>query len=608
MKKWLHTAMSSIVSIRMQLQERACCGVPCRMPLILGESISSYPGAPWHGRSLSSCKTSIHGLLTCSLTWHLNPLDSCNPWCLKRSLCSKQQRGKAWKCTPSSLVQMADLSTNEIQEITSESNTIQGSEEKQSAKLKKKVAMWVGYVGTHYKGLQMQRGPNSGQVHSLCTVISMKMEVPIAAWVNDFDGITLAESINMHLPPFIRIFGIVPVTRSFRARHDCCTRTYNYLLPAAIIGIQADTSPLEVEECVEKFQSILGSFKGKHAYHNYTIRRLYRCFSQKPFVSRQVYDKRCIDLADDPIIEAYPQVPADGELVNLEADMLDEDEEPSDDVAMLLTHELADDMLNTFAEDCKGEFQKPSESTNATLGTDVTGRRAWWLPTPDEADKVVSSHFRSVISCTCAMPEIFRGARFIRISITGNSFMVHQIRKMIGTAVAVFMDLLPPDTIPISLARHARVVLPLAPSDGLILASNSFTPFRIPSFHLKSNSASGSAQQSKRQDLPRLEMSKAIADRVDSFNQEVLMPEIGPLVSEAAPTWSAWIENLERNAKIPESEFAQVRAAWVEWREHTVRLRQMRMQIDKEWVVLPETGLDMSKPSYVGTDIGSVQI
>jgi tRNA U38,U39,U40 pseudouridine synthase TruA len=49
--------------------------------------------------------------------------------------------------------------------------------------------------------------------------------------------------------------------RSFRARHDCCTRTYNYLLPAAIIGIQADTSPLEVEERVEKFQSILGSFE-----------------------------------------------------------------------------------------------------------------------------------------------------------------------------------------------------------------------------------------------------------------------------------------------------------------------------------------------------------
>ncbi len=195
------------------------------------------------------------------------------------------------------------------------------------------------------------------------------------------------------------------------------------------------------------------------------------------------------------------------------------------------------------------------------------------------------------------------------VDIATQYVLTMQIRKMIGTAVAVFMDLLPPDTIPISLARHARVVLPLAPSDGLILASNSFTPFRIPSFHLKSNSASRrSVHQAKRQDLPRLEMSKAIADRVDSFNQEVLMPEIGPLVSVAAPTWSAWIENLERNAKIPESEFAQVRAAWVEWREHNVRLRQMRMQINKEWVVLPETGLDTSMPSYVGTDIGSVQI
>jgi hypothetical protein len=45
MKNWLHTAMSSTVSIRMLLQERARCGVPCRMPLILGEWISSYPGA-----------------------------------------------------------------------------------------------------------------------------------------------------------------------------------------------------------------------------------------------------------------------------------------------------------------------------------------------------------------------------------------------------------------------------------------------------------------------------------------------------------------------------------------------------------------------------------
>lgn len=50
-------------------------------------------------------------------------------------------------------------------------------------------------------------------MHSLCTVISMKMEVPEAAWVNDMDGFALADNINFHLSPFIRVFGITPVTR-----------------------------------------------------------------------------------------------------------------------------------------------------------------------------------------------------------------------------------------------------------------------------------------------------------------------------------------------------------------------------------------------------------
>lgn len=173
-------------------------------------------------------------------------------------------------------------------------------------------------------------------MHSLCTVISMKMEVPEAAWVNDLDGFALADSINSHLSPFIRVFGIVPVTRccecfhtvplnpccksithcccnlfstmifsevflfswgcalcknlkdhwylayylgvryhegrqvkryglllcrSFRARHNCCTRTYDYLLPAAIIGIHPDTDPSEVEQRVKKFRSLLHLFE-----------------------------------------------------------------------------------------------------------------------------------------------------------------------------------------------------------------------------------------------------------------------------------------------------------------------------------------------------------
>jgi tRNA U38,U39,U40 pseudouridine synthase TruA len=49
--------------------------------------------------------------------------------------------------------------------------------------------------------------------------------------------------------------------RSFRARHDCCTRSYDYLLPAAILGIHPDTDPSEVEQRVTKFQSLLHLFE-----------------------------------------------------------------------------------------------------------------------------------------------------------------------------------------------------------------------------------------------------------------------------------------------------------------------------------------------------------
>nr|ABK27072.1 unknown [Picea sitchensis] len=116
---------------------------------------------------------------------------------------------------------------------------------------KRKVAMRIGYVGTNYRGLQIQRDSastitiedelekailkaggmlesNYGNlhklgwrrssrtdkgVHSLATVIAMKMEIPDGAWEEDPDGIALADVINRHLPYNIRIFSILPVNK-----------------------------------------------------------------------------------------------------------------------------------------------------------------------------------------------------------------------------------------------------------------------------------------------------------------------------------------------------------------------------------------------------------
>lgn len=57
---------------------------------------------------------------------------------------------------------------------------------------------------------------HSCQVHSLATVITLKLEVPDGAWVDDPDGTQLAEAINQHLPYNVRVFSILPINK-----YDC---------------------------------------------------------------------------------------------------------------------------------------------------------------------------------------------------------------------------------------------------------------------------------------------------------------------------------------------------------------------------------------------------
>ncbi|KAJ7565138.1 hypothetical protein O6H91_02G049700 [Diphasiastrum complanatum] len=171
-------------------------------------------------------------------------------------------------------------------------------------KVKKKVALWLGYVGSDFKGLQSQKTSGCQQnaigmaiedelekaiyrsggilesnygnlhkvswvrssrtdkgVHSLSTVISMKMEVPYGTWTSDPDGTSLVDSVNLFLPSSIRVFSIVPVNKSFDARWSCYSRTYSYLLPAAILGINQSTSINERKERIEKLQTILRLFE-----------------------------------------------------------------------------------------------------------------------------------------------------------------------------------------------------------------------------------------------------------------------------------------------------------------------------------------------------------
>ncbi|KAG5585486.1 hypothetical protein H5410_045920 [Solanum commersonii] len=50
---------------------------------------------------------------------------------------------------------------------------------------------------------------NRHLVHSLVTMISLKMEIPADAWEDDPNGITFANCVNSSLPKNIRVFRIL---------------------------------------------------------------------------------------------------------------------------------------------------------------------------------------------------------------------------------------------------------------------------------------------------------------------------------------------------------------------------------------------------------------
>ena len=264
-------------------------------------------------------------------------------------------------------------------------------------------------------------------VSSLATVVSLRMEVDPAAWDEDVEGAAIVESVNAHLPPNVRVFGAYSTPKSFQARRVCVQRTYDYLLPARVLGLAGAEWPgtdaaagRSEEQILEAFREALRAFVGSHYFHNYTRRSYYSPSNEKAEWTKRGGKNRRGD--DD-----------------LEPDNHDDDNHDDDAVATeAATDERAGD-----------------------VGAKYVGSREngwYWLLERDDDDLVGIKHNRKVNAFDAGEVETTPdGEPFVRVTVRGDSFMLYQIRKMIATACAATLGHFPLGTIAASLARPARV-------------------------------------------------------------------------------------------------------------------------------------------------------
>lgn len=312
---------------------------------------------------------------------------------------------------------------------------------------KKKCAIAFGYCGIGYSGLQINHGvktiegdifeafcklgavskenainPNKvglqraartdRGVHAAGNLLTMKLILePPGIGPNE-----LVNSMNNILPEFIRIWGFTRVQNSFNARTSCDSRQYEYLLPTYVFLPPKPRSHMynTLQQWAEKDEE---KDSGKaNADDDEEYRPTIDYMLNHPFWKKQGSDK---DFKSDTAAKKQWRI----------------------------SMKQLDRVREIFSK-----YEGSHNFHNFTVGKPFRDR---------------SAH-RHMIKLTISDPKIINETEWVSIKFHGQSFMLHQIRKMIGLLVLVGRTTAPASLIPETFGP-ARIHVPKAPGLGLLL-------------------------------------------------------------------------------------------------------------------------------------------
>lgn len=373
-------------------------------------------------------------------------------------------------------------------------------------------------------------------VSSGCTWVQMRLLVDPKTIAEDPMGRAMVDEINKFLPEEVRVFALMRVPKSFNPRLECSSREYEFLLPTRLFKDDGDDPDWLVDSRLETFRNALAVYRGFHPFHNYTKRALYRPEALASRKGSNRKDRRVKGFASDDSSGSEDEEAEEARLVLSDGESAPESSEDEEVSMDETTRELTNRQpISTEAAGLHHpSFDGSSQRKKADEGLNWY---ATWLDEPDPDDRVGRSHFRRVLDFEAGPREHRRGSEeFVRIRVHGRSFMLHQIRKMIGGAVAAARGHIGLEALEASLSRPARMLVPKAPPDTLLLSWAHFRPFRVP------------PAPEEHQEYPqpdRLEVDGAVSREVASFKEEVIFERVlAPALSSSV--WDEWAESLAK--------------------------------------------------------------
>lgn len=367
---------------------------------------------------------------------------------------------------------------------------------KSDRKPKKKVACMIGYCGTGYNGMQIQNNPdvktieaeifkafvttgavskeNSTDlkkngfmraartdkgVHAAGNVISCKLIL------EDED---LLDKLNAALPAQIRVWGIERVNRSFDCRKMCSSRIYEYLLPThSLLPPRPNSSLFNlIEASKAQHPGILRDDPDSIWWDQTKKAILAADVSQSDLEqifekSDQMLEENTVESDDeasgnDKVSEAQPDKAA------TKPQYYDEDGQVTEYGKTVHkirgienihrdNYRISEEKLDLFRNAMK-QYEGSHNFHNFTLGK----------PYKDP------SALRFMKSTSVLDPFTIEGSEWVSIKIHGQSFMLHQIRKMISMAALVVRTGCPITRIN-DCFGPAKINIPKAPALGLLL-------------------------------------------------------------------------------------------------------------------------------------------